>query len=97
MHIGVMDVLVSGIGCFIAGLGIYALVTNRLPRIEILTHAPRTPRRYGWGALSLAAYAFTAALGYGLMEPGSVADNAITALSIALFAVGVWLLRFSAK
>ncbi|MEU1881137.1 hypothetical protein ABZ470_27850 [Streptosporangium sp. NPDC020072] len=97
MDLGAVQVVTLGAACLIAGIGVYALVTNRLPRLPFFRAARYAPRRYGWGVLLIAAFGFTSTLGSDAMEPGSWQDLALLVLSCGFLVSGTGLVMFSAK
>ncbi|MDP9863277.1 MULTISPECIES: hypothetical protein [Streptosporangium] len=97
MDLRVTQVALLGVSCLIAALGVYTLVTNRVPRLRFLPRDPRKPRRYGWGVILIALFGFTGALGQDVMEPGSGPDLALLVLSYVFFVPGIVLVMLSGK
>ncbi|GGQ05965.1 hypothetical protein GCM10010140_40420 [Streptosporangium pseudovulgare] len=93
MSFGVTQVVLLAMGCWQGVLGIYALMTDRMPRVAIFLHGHRDPRRYAWGSLLLTACLFSL-VGHDLTEPGSAAGTAVLVLSAGLAVGAAWLLAF---
>lgn len=97
MDLRVTQVILLGVSCLIAALGVYTLVANRVPRLPFLPRDPRKPRRYGWGVILIAAFGVTGALGQDVMESGSGPDLALLVLSCVFFVLGIVLVMLSVK
>ncbi|MFF4414161.1 hypothetical protein ACFYY8_16625 [Streptosporangium sp. NPDC001559] len=67
MVLGAVQWIALGAGCLNVALGVYALATNRLPRVPFL-HRGFLPRRYGWGQLMMSLFVFVVALEPAMME-----------------------------
>lgn len=97
MDLSVIQGITLGVACLITVLGIYALATNRLPRVPFLRLDRYEPRRYGWGALLIAAFGFTSVLGRDVMEPGSGMDLVLLILPFVFLVSGIGLVMLSMK
>lgn len=89
MVLGTVQWIALGTGCLSVALGVYSLVTNRLPRFPF-RHRNIEPHRYGWGQLMTSVFVVTVALEPIIMELPYLLPLAVLMLGFGFLIAGIW-------
>ncbi|WP_433361531.1 hypothetical protein [Streptosporangium sp. CA-115845] len=93
MVLGVMQWVLLGLGCLNTALGIYALLTKRVPGWAFRRREAPEPYRYGWGQLLVSLFAFVAALQPMTMDWPFELSITLLMLGFGAFLAGLWLMH----